>query len=194
MDTTTVMIASIAILFAIVLAVLFTFRNKRSKNLQERYGAEYDLAMTKDGKKREKEIELAGREKHVDKLDIHALSKDEKEQYQTEWNKIQGDFVNFPAKAVTAANRLITEVMIVRGFPVEDFNQRAADISVLYPDFVSNYRSANAITLKTEKNGASTEEHRQAIVNYRSLFQELLGPSDGKEVYPEEEKELETTV
>jgi hypothetical protein len=190
MDNTTVMVASIAIIFAIVLAVLFSIRNKRSKNLQEKFGPEYDLAMAKDGNKRSNEKELSGRVKHVTGLTIHDLNSAEKVQYQSEWLKVQSDFVDVPAKAVGDANRLITEVMIARGFPVNDFDQRAADVSVLYPDFVANYRKANAITEKTKDNKASTEELRQAVVSYRSLFQELLGTPEVKVVEPEKEAVL----
>ena len=91
-------------------------------------------------------------------------------------------FVDDPAKSVKEANRLITEVMIGRGFPVADFEQRAADVSVMYPDFVSNYRNAHAIASKNQNGGASTEELRQAMVYYHSLYTELLGTEDGKEV------------
>lgn len=115
------------------------------------------------------------RQKRVVQLDLHDLDDHEKDRYHNEWIEIQANFVDDPAKAVESANRLITEVMIARGFPVADFDQRAADLSVLYPNFVPNYREANTIATKNQEGTASTEDLRQAMVYYHSLFDQLLG-------------------
>lgn len=121
---------------------------------------------------------LAEREKRVNELAIRDLEPDKRDRYHTEWIEVQADFVDEPSESVEAANRLITEVMIARGFPLADFEQRAADISVVYPDFVSNYRSAHTIAEKNQRNEASTEELRQAMVYYRTVVEELLGIED----------------
>ncbi len=123
---------------------------------------------------------LSEREKRVSKLDIRVLDENERDRYQGEWVEIQAHFVDNPSKSVDDCNRLITEVMVTRGFPVADFEQRAADLSVMYPDFVPNYRSAYAIALKNKRNETTTEELRQAMIYYHSLFDELLGTTNGK--------------
>jgi hypothetical protein len=125
-------------------------------------------------------------------MELRDLNENARDRYHEEWIEIQAGFVDDPSKSVAEANRLITEVMIARGFPVADFEQRAADLSVLYPDFVSNYRNAHAIAMKNQNYETSTEDLRQAMVYYRSLFEELLGTVDVKEVEAEEEKELAT--
>jgi len=154
-----------------------------AKKLREKYGPEYDLTMEKAGNQRTAETELGEREKRVTKLNIRDLNQDERDRYHTEWIGIQADFVDDPSKSLEKANQLITEVMIGRGFPVADFEQRAADLSVMFPNFVSNYRNANVIALKNQRNETSTEELRQAMVYYRSMFEELLGEvEDKKEV------------
>jgi hypothetical protein len=118
--------------------------------------------------------ELEGRQKHVDALDIHPLSNTQRERYLADWAAVQSKFVDEPGQAIVEADRLIMEVMQMRAYPVSDFEQRAADISVSYPALVSNYRSARLIALKNEKQSADTEELRQALIYYRSLFEELL--------------------
>ena len=174
-------LAAAVVLLAAGLVAWLTIRKKRSTNLREKFGPEYDYAMQVTGDKRAAEETLLEREKRVKQLAIQALDPDKFFQYKAEWDEIQADFVNKPSASVEKANRLITEVMVARGFPVEDFEQRAADISVLYPEFVSNYRSAHAIALESQQNGVSTEELRQAMINYRVLFEELLETEDAPE-------------
>jgi ABC-type multidrug transport system fused ATPase/permease subunit len=174
-----------AVLIVVVLGVWFAIRRRRSQKLRKKFGPEYDYTMEKVGDQRTVEETLKEREKRVINLDVRALNENERDRYHGEWMKIQADFVDDPSKSVEEANRLITEVMIARGFPVADFEQRAADLSVMYPDFVSNYRNAYAIALKNQGNAISTEELRQAMVYYHSLFEELLG---SMEVNPNEKK------
>lgn len=114
------------------------------------------------------------RQKHVDTMNIRPLSLSERERYQAEWTAIQAKFVDQPGQATVEADHLIMEVMKVRAYPVSDFNQRAADVSVNYPTLVSNYRAAREIAIKNEQHSANTEELRQALIYYRSLFDELL--------------------
>ena len=186
MNSNSILIAIIGIgaivLIVLGLTVILSARKKSSLKLREKFGPEYDLALEKSGDQRLAEVTLKEREKRVSSLEIHDLSESERNRYHGEWVEIQTAFVDDPSKSVEEAHRLITEVMIARGFPVVDFEQRAEDLSVLYPNLVTNYRSANAITLKNQSSRCSTEEIRQAMVNYRSLFEELLGAAQAKEV------------
>jgi len=180
-ETLILILIALAILIVAGLVAWMAIRWTRSRKLREKFGPEYDYTMEKVGDRRTAEETLAEREKRVNKLDIRDLDSHERDRYHTEWSEIQAEFVDEPTKSVESANRLITEVMIARGFPVADFEQRAADISVLYPNLVPNYRNAYAIAVKSQNNGTSTEDLRQAMVYYRSLFEELLGTVETKE-------------
>ena len=181
-------LAAVAVLVAIGLIVWLVMLYIRSWRLKKKFGPEYNYTLEKMGDRRTAETDLKEREKRVVKLDVHPLSEHERDRYHTEWTDIQAGFVDAPAQSVEKANLLITEVMIARGFPVADFEQRAADLSVLYPNFAPIYRQANSIATKNKEGGnGSTEELRQAMVNYHSLFDQLLGT-----VHPvEPEKEIE---
>jgi hypothetical protein len=174
-----ILVAAIVIIL-VALAISSSVVKRRSEQLREKFGPEYDYTMQKEGDKQAAEEALKERERRVTNLDIRSLNPGERDRYQAEWKQIQADFVDTPAKSVEEANRLISEVMVARGFPVADFEQRAADLSVMYPDFVSNYRNAYAIATKNQNNGASTEELRQSMVYYRSMFDELLGTMNVK--------------
>jgi hypothetical protein len=128
------------------------------------------------GGKKKAHAELDERKKHVKTLDIRPLSANDRERYLADWAAVQSKFVDEPGKAIVDADRLITEVMELRAYPVSDFDQRAADVSVSYPALVTNYRAAREIAIKNEQHQANTEELRQAMIYYRSLFEELLGP------------------
>ena len=127
------------------------------------------------GDEKKAQAELDSRQKHVDALAIRPLSARQREHYLAEWAAVQSKFVDEPGQAIVDADRLIMEVMQLRAYPVSDFEQRAADISVNYPALVTNYRAARVIALKNEQHQADTEELRQAMIYYRSLFEELLG-------------------
>jgi hypothetical protein len=190
-ETMVLILIVAVVLIVAVLAVWSVMRRRRSQNLREKFGPEYDHTLEKEGDRRTAEATLKEREKRVTKLDVRALDQTERDRYHGEWTNIQAGFVDDPSKSVEAANQLITEVMIARGFPVADFEQRAADLSVMFPNFVSNYRNAQAIALKNKQNGTSTEELRQAMVYYHSMFEELLGSAEVKEVKEVEVKEKE---
>lgn len=170
-----------AVLIVISLLILVAVQKGRSQRLRHKFGPEYNYTLEKTGDRRAAEEALAEREKRVNELEIRPLNEDERVRYHGEWLEIQAKFVDNPSKSVEEANRLITEVMIARGFPVADFEQRAADLSVIYPDFVPNYRNAYDIAMRNQADGASTEELRQAMVYYRSMFEELLGTVDETE-------------
>jgi hypothetical protein len=152
---------------------MFTRRN-RSKRLQDQFGPEYDHAVQALGDEKKALAELEERQKHVEALDIRPLSDAERHRYLADWAAVQSKFVDEPREATVDADRLIMEVMQLRGYPVSDFEERAADISVNYPALVSNYRAAREIAVKNEQREAETEELRQAMIHYRSLFEELL--------------------
>ena len=175
MNTTNMTIAVVVVLVivGVLLAQVFT-RRKRSERLQDHFGPEYDHTVQVMGDEKKAQTELEERQKHVEALDIHPLSASEHERYVADWAAVQSKFVDEPGQAILDADRLIMEVMQMRAYPVSDFEQRAADVSVSYPALVSNYRAARVIALKNEQHQADTEELRQAMIYYRSLFNELL--------------------
>jgi hypothetical protein len=159
----------------VVLGVLVSaLRTRRTRSLQGRFGREYDRTVDKAGSRREAEQELRKREKRHDELELRPLSQDARERYLQEWQATQGRFVDDPTGAVSEADDLVQRVMRDRGYPVDDFEQRAADISVEHPDFVEKYRTANGIARSSERGEASTEDLRHSVRHYRALFVELL--------------------
>lgn len=175
MNATYIIIAVVLVLVIIgaILALIFTHRN-RSERLHEQFGTEYDHTVQALGDEKKAQTELDERQKHVKTLDIRSLSVGERERYHADWIAVQSKFVDEPGQAIVDADRLIMEVMQLRAYPISDFEQRAADVSVTYPALVSNYRAARQIALKNEQHQADTEELRQAMIYYRSLFDELL--------------------
>jgi hypothetical protein len=170
----------IAVVAVVVLAAIAATlgRRRRSEHLQERFGPEYERSVADRGDQRAAERELADRERKREKLDIVPLSADARSRYAESWRTVQARFVDDPSGAVVEADRLVTDVMRERGYPIDDFDQRAADISVDHPDVVENYRAAHEIYLTQEQGEAGTEDLRQAFVHYRALFEELLETPD----------------
>jgi hypothetical protein len=179
-STQTIILIGVVLLILVGLVAWVISNRRRSQKLQEKFGPEYDYTLDRAGDRRKAEQELEEREKRVEQLEIRALTPEERTQFHAEWQQTQAEFVDQPAEAVREAHRLIKEVMVARGLPVADFEQRAADISVLYPQIVTNYRAAYQIAARNDSDGASTEELRQAMVHYRSLFEELLEPEEVK--------------
>jgi len=157
----------------VILALNFSRRN-RSERLQDKFGTEYSHTVESLGDEKKAQTALEERQKHVKALDIRSLSNIERERYLADWALVQSEFVDEPGQAIVDADHLIMEVMQLRAYPVSDFEQRAADVSVSYPALVSNYRAARVIALKNEQRQADTEELRQAMLYYHSLFEELL--------------------
>ena len=170
---TVVIIMVVLVVLGAILA-LGIVRRKRSKQLQVRFGGEYDYTVQALGDEKKAQTELEQRQKHVESLDILPLSASARQQYLADWEIIQTQFVDEPGQAILKADQLIMEVMKMRAYPVANFEQRAADISVTYPALVSNYRAAQVIVLKNQEQQADTEELRQALIYFRSLFKELL--------------------
>lgn len=162
----------------VILAVLawVYVRNRRSATagLRKKFGPEYKRAVLTHGSERKAEAKLADREKRVEKLNIRDLDPTEHERFSKQWQAVQSRFVDSPKGAVAEADDLVSLVMKARGYPVSDFDQRAADISVDHPRVVENYRAAHEIALRVGKDAATTEDLRIAMIHYRSLFEELV--------------------
>ena len=180
MDTNTLMQPSTLIAIGIGIVVLLVLvgwlveRKRRSEKLRQKFGPEYDRVVLQQGDARKAEALLAEREKRVSKFSIRHLTMADRERYVNEWAAVQRRFVDDPAMAVMEADSLVTALMAARGYPMTDFEQRAADISVTYPRVVQNYRAARVIVGHHTQGQATTEDMRQAMVHYRSLFEELL--------------------
>jgi hypothetical protein len=175
-DTRTLIPILIVVLALIVLLVfvVLTSRKRKSERLRHHFGTEYDRVVSEYGDPGRAEAALLEREKRVHKFSIHTLPTGDRERFLQDWATVQKRFVDDPAMAVTDADRLVTAVMAARGYPMADFEQRAADISVTYPEVVDNYRAARQIVLRHGKGQATTEELRRAMVHYHALFEELL--------------------
>jgi hypothetical protein len=173
----------IAVLVVIALAVVAwsLSRSRRSSRLKEHFGPEYDRTVGELGEQKAAEAELLQREKKRKKLDIVSLSPEARQEHTAMWQRVQADFVDDPADAVGRAERLVTRVMRERGYPIDDFEQRAADISVDHPDIVENYRGAHSIVHSQQGGQIETEAARQAFVHYRALFDRLLGSDSDTE-------------
>jgi hypothetical protein len=191
MDTTntiTIVIAVVVLLFiGGLLGMAFT-RRQRTKRLRERFGPEYERTIQEVGDQRRAEDELEARLDHVKALEIRPLSAEETDRFTREWQFAQAEFVDEPLAALQKANQLIKEVMGIKGYPVDDFEQRAADISVDYPNLVIDYRELRAIATKRDDEDVTTEEMRQAMVHARALFENLVHPEAQIEDTDQKEK------
>lgn len=178
MVTTYVMIVVVLVL-AIAGAILGPIfaRRRRTERFQNTFGTEYNRAVGIAGSEKKAQKELDDRQKHVDTLNIRPLSADERDRYQADWTSVQAKFVDQPGQATIEADHLIVEVMQAREYPVSDFEHRAADVSISYPALVGNYRAAHETAIRNEQHHAGTEDLRLAMLSYRSLFNELLGPN-----------------
>lgn len=170
-------IAAVVIIAIIAFAVIASKR-ARSARLQRRFGPEYERAVRTTGDRTAAEQELAAREARVRKFHIEELPAGARERYTEEWRTVQSRFVDQPKAALGDADRLVGSVMRDRGYPMESFEQRAADISPDHPAVVENYRAAHDIASRSERGEVSTEDLRQAMIHYRTLFDDLLGTSE----------------
>jgi hypothetical protein len=174
-DPKYIMLAGVVILVIAVVAWLFVQkRRSTTASLRQKFGPEYERAVHQQGSERKAQTNLADRQERVEKLNIRDLDPMEHERFSKQWESAQSRFVDSPRGAVAEADDLVSSLMKTRGYPVSDFDQRAADISVDHPRVVENYRSAHEIALRVGKNGASTEDLRTAMIHYRSLFEELV--------------------
>src|SRR6202046_5202470 len=175
LDQKFIMLAGVVILVIAVVAWLYMQKRRSTQSsMAQKFGPEYERAGHQQGSERKAEAKLADRQQRVEKLNIRDLDPMERERFSKQWESVQSRFVDSPRGAVAEADDLVSSLMKTRGYPVSDFDQRAADISVDHPRVVENYRSGHDIALRVGKNGASTEDLRAAMIHYRSLFEELV--------------------
>jgi len=172
MNTQTAIVLIVAMIVVAMLVSAF-LKNRRSVALKDKFGPEYDHEVRERGRGRA-ERELDRRARRVEKLAIHPLPPADRDHYAEMWRAEQARFVDDPRSAVHQADQLVEEVMRRRGYPVGEFEQRAADISVDHPLVVENYRAAHDIAIRVEKGNAATEDLRQAMIHFRTLFEDLL--------------------
>jgi hypothetical protein len=174
MSTDMIIVTLIVALTMSAFAVQFLYRRKQSHKLQLRFGSEYNRTVDELGSKTKAESELKSREKRVEHLHIVPLATAEAARLGQAWKVLEGRFVDNPKGVVVQADQLVRELMLKRGYPMGDFERRAADISVDYPAVMEHYRAAQATAVRDKRGEADTEELRKAVVHYRALFDELL--------------------
>ena len=173
-------VAVVVVVSAVVAVSMISFRTK-TKRLKQHYGTEYERVVDETGSEKGAVRELTTRQRKRDKLDIVPLTPSALSDFTARWQEVQAGFVDNPATAVGVADRLVTEVMRQRGYPVDDFDRRAADISVDHPQIVDDYRAAHGIHVSEQH--ANTEQQREAFVHYRALFEKLLEtPTDNDSI------------
>ena len=173
--TNTLILAIVLIAVAVAAVAWLVVQKQKSTKLRRRFGPEYDRAIKEYGSRAKAEAELSKREQRVAGLNIIPITAAEAARFSNAWSSLQGRFVDDPKGVVAGADLLVRELMVKRGYPMGDFELRAADISVDHPSVVKNYRAAQTIALRDARGEADTEELRTAVVHYRTLFDELLG-------------------
>jgi|1186.fasta_scaffold07276_2 hypothetical protein len=174
MDTWIWIVIAVVVVLVIALVVMAMLRKRRRAHLQDRFGSEYDRTVDDSRSRRTAERELQEREARHDQLQLRPLSEASRRRYSQQWSDMQSGFVDRPQVAVADADRLITDLMRERGYPVDDFETRSELVSVDHPDVVQNYRTAHSIAARTIEGRTSTEDLRQAVISYRALFEEML--------------------
>jgi hypothetical protein len=169
----------VGVVLVVALGAWLVGSRRRSGRLQSRFGPEYERTVETAGSKREAEAELAEREERREQLEVRPLSSAARERYLASWQTVQAEFVDGPAAAVVGADSLIQSVMAERGYPVDDFEQRAADVSVDHPEVVEHYRAGHRLSEMSANGEGSTEDLRQAMRHYRALFETLVETSSG---------------
>ena len=178
-----IVIAAVVVIAIVAIVAIVARQQRRRAELKDSFGPEYERAVAREGDVRRGESDLMARRERLNKLDIRPLSPSSRDAYTRNWEQTQARFVDDPAGTLGQADALIVAVMQERGYPMDDFEQRAADISVDHPDVVQHYRSAHDISTRVgdDRDGSvgsnvSTEDMRQGFVHYRALFAELLEP------------------
>jgi hypothetical protein len=176
MDTALIIaIVVVAVLVLLAIGAYTMMRRRETSRLRERFGPEYERTVEEAGGRRDAERELSERTQRVEKLHLREIEPDQRSAFAEAWRSTQTRFVDDPAKAIDEADSLVQRVMDSRGYPISNFEQQAADISVDHPEVVTNYRAAHALAMNSAHGEATTEDLRQAMVHYRALFSELLG-------------------
>ena len=178
MDTWAWIVIAIVALAVIVVAIWAAVAKRRTTTLRDQFGSEYERTMDLSDSRRDAESELSARRERRAALDIRPLSPSARDRYADAWRDVQAGFVDEPAASLVEADRLLLIVMRERGYPMDDFEQRVADISVDHPEVVEHYRIAHVISVDAEDQRVTTEDMRQGLVHYRALFEDLLGEDD----------------
>jgi hypothetical protein len=175
-DTIFLIVAAVLVIAAIIVAAILyrQQQSQRRRHLRERFGPEYDRLVAATGSSRAAERELEQRERRAATLHITPLPLEDQQRFTARWQQVQAEFVDNPKTSLAHADELLGEVMSARGYPVQDFEQRAADLSLDYPVVVQHYHAAHGIALRHKRDQATTEDLRKAMIHYRALFQELV--------------------
>ena len=175
LDNNTLIAIAVAAVVVIAVIAAFAWSSYQTRRLKSRFGPEYDAVLRRTGSKAKAEKELRQREQRVQKFQIVPLSAADVAKFSNSWSRLQGSFVDDPKGVLIEADKLVRDLLVKRGYPVADFDLRAADISVDHPIVVNNYRAAQRIVSLDQRGEASTEDLRKAVVHFRALFDELLG-------------------
>ena len=174
MPTWAWIVIGVAAAVILVGGLIAATRATRRRHLRKDFGPEYDRAVADAPTRREAEEELSERRERHEQFELKPLSPTARDRYLHGWEAAQARFVDDPQQAIGEADQLIQQVMRERGYPMEDFDQRAADLSVDHPQLVDNYRHGREVARRSVHGEAETEDLRQAMVHYRALFEELL--------------------
>jgi FtsZ-interacting cell division protein ZipA len=185
MDQTTAIILGVLVIAFVAVVAWVSLRKRHSKELREHFGSEYQEAVRKHGDPARAEADLESRRKRLAKVDIHPIPAAEQERFARQWRAAQSRFVDAPTDAVREAEQLVVQLMQAMGYPVGDFEQRAADISVDHPGVVEHYRVARRIAKANERGEAGTDDLREAMIRYRQLFEDLLQTGATQQVQEE---------
>jgi hypothetical protein len=173
MDPKTMVVIAVAAVALLLVVWAVVRKRQRTVVLRQNFGPEYDRVVQEQGASRAETV-LLERKKRVERFSLRILAADERERFITEWRIIQARFVDAPSESVSEADALVTRLMQFRGYPMSNFEQQAADISVHYPQVVDNYRAAHEVALRHQRGEATTEDLRNSMIYYRTLFDELL--------------------
>jgi hypothetical protein len=181
-NITLIIVIVVAVVVVVVLAIVGyqMAQKRRTTQLREQYGPEYDHAVEQAESQHKAESELRGRAKRHEQLELRSLDSSEREDFERRWSDVQAQFVDDPSTAVRNADQLVVEVMSARGYPVEDFDQRAEDVSVRHPEVTQRYREARRIAQANKDGTVDTEDLRQAVTSYRSLVLALLADDEDR--------------
>jgi hypothetical protein len=175
MDTWVFVVLAAAAIVVIALAIAIAYRSRhRHEALRERFGPEYERTVDEFGKRRKAERELVDRAEERDQLELRPLTPAARQRYASQWQDVQARFVDAPSASVGEADALVSQVMRERGYPVDDFESQSRLVSVDHPVIVENYRAAHTVYMRDRQGNAETDDLREAVVYYRSLFDELL--------------------
>ena len=171
-------VAAVLLVVLVLVAISAYLQHRKAKTLalRNRFGTEYDRAILTHGSTKQAEAKLVDRKSRVEAFKVRDLGATERERFLTEWQTVQARFVDHPKTAVTEADELVNALLEARGYPLASFEQRAADVSVTYPRVMENYRLAHGVAVRTNRVDATTEELRNAMIQYRAIFDELVQP------------------